>query len=169
MTMTKKHPGKAFGALLLVLAAMLTILSSAALAANSCPTISGNPKKSVTFTMKTGSRWIFSDKMTFTQTKGTATYRSWFGQYKNYSQYAAYVITYSKIVNGKAVKTTSINWDGSSKTIKLDKNCTYRITVRQVSAPTYYSLLHKTWGAFDQWKSTPTWRVSATKGIISCS
>lgn len=167
MTLTRTRTR--FMAIILTVMTLFSTLSISASAAKVCQQVTGTPKAKTTFTVKTTSRWLLSDKITFTQSKGTASFKNWVGVDKNRSTYAAYNITYSKIVNGKVVSTKSETWKDSSHTIKLDKNSTYKITVSPISTDYYTLRMHPTWGAFNNWVKTPQWSVKNTKGINSCS
>lgn len=146
---------------------MLTLLAlfmpSASAASNVCTQISGSSEKTTTFTVQTGSRWLFSDKITITQTKGEYEYLNWLGNWKTASGYDTYTIKVVKV--GGTTKTYTMA--GNKITIKLDKNSTYKISVIPGSTSTLTAkFLSK--GAFMGWKKYPTWAVTSTKGIISC-
>lgn len=155
-------------ALLLVLS-LFTSLGVGALAGNkSCSVIYGNAKTSQTFTVQTGSRFVFKSKFTISQSKGTAIYRNWPGAYKKHSLYASYTVTYSKINSkGEVVSTSSKSFNGANCTLKLDWNSTYRITITP-SQEGYYTAAHLCWGAFEKWTSQPSWVVKKTKGVDLC-
>lgn len=147
---------------------MLTLFTlfmpSASAASNVCTQISGSSKKEVTFTVHTGSRWLFlSDKITIKQTKGVYNYMNWVSNWNTANGYDTYSIKVAKV--GGSTKPYTLS--GGSITINLDKNSTYKITV----TPGSNSILQaKFWskGSFMGWKKYPTWKVTTTKGIISC-
>lgn len=167
--MTRTLKRTRFMALVLTVITLFSTLSISASAATVCSQITGTPKAATTFTIKTTSRWLASNKITFTQSKGTASFTNWVGVDKNRSTYAIYSITYSKIVNGKVVSTKSETWKDGSHSIKLDKNSTYKITVTPLSASAYTFLLHPTWGAFNNWVKAPQWSVKNVKGVNYCT
>lgn len=169
MTITKKSRFIRLISALLLVVSLFTSLGADALAASkSCSVIYGNASSSTTFTVQTGSRRLFKSKFTISQSKGTAVYRNWTGAYKKHTLYASYTVTYSKINSkGKVVSTGSKSFTGSSCTLKLDCNSTYRITITP-SQVGYYTAAHLCWGAFEKWTSRPSWKVKSTKGVNLC-
>lgn len=144
---------------LLMLCTVMPMEASAA--SSSCTLIRGNSSKAVTFTVETGSRFLFKDKITFKQTKGSFNYMKWFGgeiREDTKGCYDSFTITVQKVGG----KTSTYTLSGSSKTIKLDKNSTYIITV----TPGYPIL--KKGKVFRSWTSYPTWSISKVKGINLC-
>ena len=107
---------------LIVLAVMFASLSANAFAANVCTQISGSSVRSTSFIVYTGSRWLSSDKITFSQTKGTMNILS--GTMKTQSAYDCYTIQYKK--DGAKNWTSKTFYNGSA-TLSLDKNSTYII------------------------------------------
>lgn len=197
-------------ALCLLTLAMIVPVRSAE-AANACKQISGSSKSTEVFYVSTGSRWIAQkDVIKFTQTKGTMKIqkRGLIGtddQYKEYppfsdksnsnqKMYETYTIKVEKLNNkNKVVSTQKYELDDGSKSIKLDKNSKYRITVTPTFMAFYNKCKNMTWyqwfglnnnhnpyrgGVLKTlltrwiplgWKSHSTWKVSSTKGINDCS
>ncbi|MBQ5992030.1 MAG: hypothetical protein IJL62_05725 [Clostridia bacterium] len=158
---------KFFRRILVTALCLLTLtvmfMPSASAAANVCRQISGSSKKAVTFTVKTGSRWLLSDKLTIKQTKGVFKYNDWLYREKTAKGYDEYIIKVTKV--GGKTKTYTLG--GGSITIKLDKNSTYKITVTPADSQTL-AWKYLRYGAFDKWTKYPTWKVTSTKGVITC-
>ena len=161
--MTKKIVS--FSVALVLLLSVLSVFSfSSASAANACTQISGSSARSTTFKVYTGSRWLFSDKITLTQTQGYL--KNLFGlKIGSFKAYDTFSITVRKISTGK---TTYYTMKNGSVTTKLDKNSTYSITVTPASSSTLQS---RYWckGYIMGWNYYAHWSVKSTKGIISCS
>ena len=153
-----------------VMCAMFCILSfptPARAASNVCTGIFGYTK-TVKFRVDTGKRWILSDYIKFTQTKGTANYESTVGfsaKQKTYTEYGNYSITAKPIYGGG--KTVTATWKDGTYTLKLASNTMYDVTV---SLNEQYKSLYPGHFPyfFKNWKTPPTWSISVTKGIISC-
>ncbi len=151
-----------------VLAALLVLifclsLVSTAFAANVCGNISGNSKSSKSFTINTGSRWLGSDKVTFTQSKGTYYYRTPFSSSKKTTDYMCYKIRYR--IRGTSAWTTK-QWKGKKFTLSLKKNKIYEVKVEPYSNIDFGFTKGRT---IKSWATPSYWSVTSTKGIISCS
>ena len=136
-------------------------MQSYAATSSTCTLLSGSSQKSYTFKVKTGSRILFKNKLVFKQTKGTYQYLPWFDGFnpKTATGYDNFTITVKK----QGGKTTTYKLSGSSKTIKLDNNSTYTITV------TPGKPVLKGTKVFDRWIKYPTWSVTKVKGVATCS
>lgn len=150
---------------LILLVAMFASFSINAFAANACTQVSGNSAKTTTFTVYTGSRWLGSDKIKFTQTKGTMNILSGAMNWKTQSAYDCYTIQYKKA--GDKNWTTKTFY-GSSATLSLAKNTTY--TIRIIPGSSQLLQLNRCGllKAYMGWKSYPTWKVTSTRGINFC-
>lgn len=159
--------------LLVVMCLSMTVHASAA---NACASIGGSAKTSQTFTVNTGARWIAkTDTITLKQTKGTMEYTNIFAGTSSMRTYGYYVVTVYQ--GNKTVQT--LKWYGSSslKIKNLERNTTYRVTVTPKTATeisdiclgkSFFAFIRYQLGGF-MWDDYATWRVSSTKGIISCS
>ena len=134
-----------------------------AFAANVCGNISGNSKSTKTFTINTGSRWLGSDKVTFTQSKGTYEYSTAFSRSKTANAYMCYKVRYR--INGTSSWTTK-QWKGKKLTLSLKKNKVYQV---QVIPYDNIDMGFQTGRAIKSWQKLSTWSVTSTKGIISCN
>lgn len=112
----------------LVMVLALGLISTTALAArkNVCTQIRGNAAWAQSFTVETGSRWLFRDKITLTQEKGLYLFQGWTGRYKTVAMYGKYDVTYEK--EDGSVKT--VKWTGRNCTLRLDRNSVYTVTIR---------------------------------------
>ena len=150
-------------ALLLVL---LLSMSAEVFAANVCQNITGSSKKASTFYVETGSRLLFSDKLTLTQTQGK--FEAGF-TFLSGKCYWAYTLKIQKLDSkGKVISEETKKWNYSKDyTLKLNKNSTYRITITPVSEQTVRTkYLVRTWG-YDILEY-PKWSIKSTKGINLC-
>lgn len=154
--------------LVLLAALCISLLSSFAMAANVCSSISGNANGKKTFTVITGSRWLFSDKITIKQTKGQLSYDSWTGREKTKNTYGIFYITVKNTSNPNDKYNKTYTMKGGSCTIKLGKNSTYTITVTPASIQEL-ALQHMVSGAINRWKTPASWKISKTKGVSLCS
>jgi hypothetical protein len=106
-----------------------------------------------------------SSSITLKQTKGTYTYTKYslFGKAtkKTDKGYAYYNITATPISGKGSKKTATLS--GSSKTISLDKNTTYKVTVSFDSSRTWLNNNCRdiTWQTKPSWKVSSTWKVSS--------
>lgn len=151
--------------ILLILLALLVCfsMSTSVFAANVCGNISGNAKSTKTFTINTGSRWLGSDKVKFTQSKGTYEYRTPFSSSKTKTDYMCYKVSYR--IKGKSSWTTK-QWKGKSLTLSLKKNKIYEVKVVPFDN---IDMSFQTGRQIKSWKKLATWKVTSTKGIISCN
>lgn len=175
---------------LVLLTALILGISFAApaYAENVCKQISGTSKNASTFMVETTSRWLASkDVLKLTQTKGIMNIER-VKLTKNVKDtremYETYTVKVEKMVKGKVKSTKTYTWSGSSLKIKLEKNSTYRVTVTSyfVKYNGKYpggslfnpydtkgiSALSSAFWAPRGWKKHSTWKVSSTKGILSC-
>jgi hypothetical protein len=157
-------------ALATVLAMMIILatFTTTAFAANVCSQIDGNSRRSRTFTVDTGKRFILKDKIKLKQTKGVFRYDNWVGKSKTAKGYDKFSVKVEKIEGSSGVgKVKYYTLKGKSLTIKLDKYSTYRITVTPASTS---DLTARYWlkGCFDYWEKPASWKISTTKGIIAC-
>lgn len=134
---------------------------SMAASSGSCTLLRGSSRGTVTFKVKTGSRCLFKNKLVFKQTKGTYLYNPWFNGLttKEAKGYDNFTIKVKK----QGGKTQTYTLSGSSKTVKLDNNATYTITV------TPGNPILKGMKVFDRWLVYPTWSVAKVKGIATCN
>ena len=153
---------KRFLAILLVVIVCFSMIASVS-AANVCGNISGNAKSTKTFTINTGSRWLGSDKVKFTQTKGTYEYRTLLSSSKTKTDYMCYKVSYR--IKGTSAWTTK-QWKGKNLTLSLKKNKVYEVKVVPFSN---IDMSVQTGRQIRSWKKTATWSVTSTKGIISCN
>lgn len=210
----KRNVWKRIGTMAICLLMLVMIVPvHSAEAENVCKQITGSSKATKVFYISTGKRWVLSDKVTFTQTKGVMKinkrgiflsdykYHEYppFSDKQNATQkmYEVYTIKVEKLNSkNKVVKTQTYKLDGSSKSIPLDKNSKYRVTVTPKFVPFYNKCkdmtpyqwvgLNNCWNPYKNemgilkqlttkrwvplgWKTNSTWKVSSTKGIISCS
>lgn len=163
---------------------LVTTFSMPVAAANVCEQISGSSKQAKTFMVNTGSRWLAAkDVVKLTQSKGTMEYWKLIDKtnktYKK-SMYEIYTVKVEKISNGKVVKTKTYNWSGATIKLKLDKNSLYRVTVTScwVKNKGKYSggTLFNPYGGVGgitwmpiKWVNHSVWKVSCTRGILSCN
>ncbi len=146
----------------LCLVMLLGVLPAQSLAASSgtCTLMQGSAQSSVTFKVKTGSRKVFKNKLVFKQTKGEYEYLPWFNGLnpKTAKGYGNFTI----IVKKQGGKTETYKFNGSSKTVKLDNDSVYTITVKP-KTPVMIGLR-----VFNRWVSYPLWNVAKVKGIVTC-
>ena len=151
---------------LLVVTLMCAVPSGQAHAANVCQEISGSSKGTVRFTVTTGSKRLFGNKIVLKASKGTMKYVSWFGNDKTSKMYDNFKVYYRKV---GAASWKSKNLSGSKVTIKLDANSKYEFKVVPASIGSlqnsYRSLLK---GALTGWASAATLKISKTKGVSFC-
>lgn len=160
----KKTMGRRLAALALVLVLCLS-LSAEVFAANVCQEIKGNSNKSVTFRIITGKRFLFKDKVTFRQDKGTLLFSNWSGsKEKRVAAYDTFTIRYRK--EGSSTWKTATMKNGSC-TIKLDYNSTYIVTVTPASL-TELQFRYFLKGAIEHWEKPAAWRIGKTKGVTLC-
>lgn len=159
-----------------------------AYAENVCKQISGSSKSKQTFIVETTSRWLASkDVLKLTQTKGIMNIER-VKLTKNVKDiremYEMYTVKVEKLVKGKVTGTKNYTWTGASLKLKLEKNSTYRVTITSCFAqykgkypggslfnPYESKGLSGLCSAFwapRGWKKHSTWKVSSTKGILSC-
>ena len=171
----------------LCLAMMLTVfVSTASAESNVCtPSIRGSANdhnKWITFTVSTGSRWLGSDKITFTQTKGSMSVQTDGSGEVSTSTYGAYTI---RVYNHSTGKTAEYYWKYKKDyPLKLDKNTTYPISIKAYKPQTVgaqncmtanvklHTILLRIYPADNalnwRWSSSPSWTVKSTKGINWC-
>lgn len=148
------------------LVVLLLSMTAPAFAANVCSTVGGNANGTVTFTVNTKSRF-FGDKITLKQKKGIAVFDGWRNNKPEKQVNWGYTITVKKIDGGtKKADQRTIDWTGGSKTINLQKNAVYEITVTPYNSS--YIIRHALKGSFDYWKKVPSWSISKTKGVSFC-
>lgn len=163
----------------ILIIAMLIAFASTALAAkkeNICKKISGNAKKSVTFTIETDETGWFKDYVTFNNYKGhfENPYHPG-GLLTQADFYWCYKIKICELdKNGKRGRTWWEEMTGSSKKIKLDKGGTeYEIkvipftTAQMEEKHMFKSILI---GGEVDWDSNtaPRWDIKRTNGITLC-
>ena len=149
-----------------VILAVLTILLTLCIGnlSTSAATSGSINNRTITVTTKANYFLPGASSITLKQSKGTYTYTTtnWFGKKskpKTGSCYGYYYVTANPI-SGKGKRKCEV-FCGASKTIKLDTNTTYAITVSYNSTATWLNSNCTKCG--DQsWKSTPQWRVSST-------
>ena len=144
-----------------------SIFVTSASGANVCTQISGSAKEKYTFTVETGSRWLFSEKITLKQSKGVLEYKNLWYKTKTMKAYATYKITVHD-ANGKLVQEKI--WDDASITIKLKANSSYKITVSPANKNDMQLGFLKSLKAraINKWTEYPTWYIAKTKGIYLC-
>lgn len=124
---------------------------------------------SSTVNVKTKANYWYpgASSVTLKQNKQTLTYQQLSGAKTKTKTgyYGCYDIT---VYNVTTNRSKSIYWGGGkTKTIDLDPNCTYRITVRYNSCNT--SLFTSApWGYSWIRSSNPYWYVSSTWKVASC-
>lgn len=151
---------KLIASILMVIFCTLTI--TPVFAANVCTNISGNATSTKSFTINTGSRWLWNDKITFTQTKGTYEYRTPFSSSKTATDYMRYKVSYR--IKGTSSWTTK-QWKSKNLTLSLKKNKTYEVKITPYNN---VDMSFHTGRQIKSWKKVATWSVKSTKGIISC-
>jgi len=158
-------------AVMLIMVTCFGALCTEALAAkNVCTQIRGSAKRASTFYVETGSRWIASrDCIRLTQTQGVMNRSGWTQKAGTFKAYGGYSIRIEKLNSaGRVVSRRTENWNyTASKTIRLDKNSTYRITITPNSM-SQYQARYLVKGAVEGWKTAPSWTVTRTKGVLSC-
>ena len=132
------------------------------LAANVCGNISGNAKSSKEFIIDTGNRLLWSDKVKFTQTKGTYEYRTPFSSSKTRTDYMCYKVSYR--IRGTSSWTTK-TWKDKNLTLSLKKNKVYEVRVVPFDN---LDMSFQTGRQIKSWKKVATWSVTSTKGINYC-
>ena len=162
-------------AVMLIMVTCFGALCTEALAAkNVCTQIRGSAKRASTFYVETGSRWIASrDCIRLTQTQGVMNRSGWTQKAGTFKAYGGYSIRIEKLNStGRVVSRRTENWNYiASKTIRLDRNSTYRITItpkslRELQA--HFLLCRIRQGYVEGWKTAPSWTVTRTKGVLSC-
>lgn len=148
--------------ILLIILGCFSVFTSV-LAANVCGNIYGDARTTTTFKVDTGTRWIFKDKLTFTQTKGTYVYNTPLSYHKTATGYMRYKVHYRVV--GTSGWTTK-NWTGRKLTLSLKKNSIYEVKV--VPMDNADTLLSGSTRQIQSWSKVATWQVTSTKGIISC-
>ena len=149
---------------LALLAAMLMpAFCTAALAANVCSAVYGSTARSCTFTVKTDSGFILGQKITLTQSKGTAKGK-WMYDDKYYSSWGLYRVTVER-VSGSGKVPAEKTWYGRDCTLSLGKNTTYRITVTPLNNEMYTKHM---FFLFYGWSRNATWSVKKTTHITLC-
>lgn len=136
---------------------------SSAFAANVCGNIGGNSTATTTFTINTGSRWLGSDKVKLTQTKGKYEYSTPFSRSKTETSYMKYHVYYKK---SGASSWSHKKWTGKNLTLSLKKNTTYSVKVVPYSNIDMGFTAGK---SIRRWIYPSTWSVTSTKGILSCN
>ena len=153
---------------LFLVVSLFTGLAATASAANVCSFISGSNKSSVTFTVTTDKAFL-GDKIVLKQSKGKAVFFTWLSKEKVADCYGNYTIIVRKISGGKDKPDyRELDWKNSgSKSISLQKNAVYKITVQpwDNTATVAWNIFR---GAFDHWKTRPTWSVGKTRGVSFC-
>lgn len=168
-----KNSKRFFSAVLALICVLsvFTAIPVTADAAYSCTQVSGNSSKSRTFYINTGDRFLFADKLTLTQTQGTMDFTGWngFGS-KTVKGYEGYVISVVKTSGGtwRSDKRTLVWRYSKSYTISLQKNALYIITVMPINEGDL-TLHYMRYGTFMTWVKPSVWKVSSTKGVISCN
>ena len=183
---------------LLLALLVLCSMSVPVFAANACSRVPGgtalDDDKWIEFTVETGSRWLnASDKLTFTQNKGKMICEAMgaMGIFGTASKkiYGAYTI---KVTDNSTGTAKEYYWKyKESYTLKLEKNKSYTVSVKAYHPATIgkqecenlyplgcrliYTATGHSWSEaysdFDwYWDSSsyPAWKVTSTKGIISC-
>ena len=152
----------------LVILTLFAFITPAHAASNVCSLISGNANKTVTFEVRTKSRFLFKDYITLKQTKGTAlVWKNAFMQKQVEKKlYAYYDVTVARVDGKKDKYCKTYNWDGASLKIKLADYTDYKITVKPVTYNSVSSLFSSV--LFIKWKNVATWSISKTKGIDLC-
>lgn len=151
--------------LVLVLLSSLTLTAAAK---NVCKQINGAANKTTTFTVDTGNRWLFSEKLTLKQKAGSYSYINPVGGLtsKTGTGYYTYTVKY---VNNSTGASKSVKWSDKTLSLSLDKNTTYTVTV----TPAKESAVRAEWRYMfkspTSWKVYPSWSVSSTKGILACN
>ena len=95
-------------------------------AANVCKEVAGSSRSAVTFTVKTDKGWLNNQYITLKGTKGIISYTSYTGRNKEISKFGMFNVVITNKNTGKREERT---WKDGSCKIKLQKNCTYLITV----------------------------------------
>lgn len=150
---------------LVMLVAMCLSMAMSVSAANVCSQITGSTATTRTFKVKTGKRFLLSDKLTFKQSKGVLRYETLGGREKTFNAYDTFCIRYQK-EGSSTVKTAELK--NGSCSIKLDKNSTYIVTVSSEGhGALQVRYIFK--GLIGDWQKNPTWKVSKTAGIDFCS
>lgn len=179
----KHNLAKQIVVLIICMLMIVPMFSMSAMADNVCGQISGSSEAEKTFKVYTGSRWYSSkDVLKLTQEKGTM--KIWHlldktDSYDTKKMYEIYTVKVEKISNNKVVKTKTYEWKTSTLKIKLDKNATYHVTVTSCwvrrNGEYIGGTLANPYGGFSgitwmpvEWTEHSTWKVSATKGILSC-
>ena len=147
-------------ALCLVALCGILPMQSMAASSNACTLMSGSSRSKYTFTVTTGSRFLFKNKLVFKQTKGKYLYHPWFDGFN--SKEATGYDNFTIQVKKKGGSTQTYQLSGSSKTIKLDNNATYTITVIPRNP------ILKGGKVFNKWVTYPTWHVEKVKGVATC-
>lgn len=126
---------------------------------------SGTKNSSSSITVKTKAVYYLpgSSSITLKQSKLEYTYTAAFGKVKTKKGYAQWKVQVTP--TSKSGKTKTYWLDDGSKTISLDKNTTYRITVTYDSNGTFLNV----GGREPKWKTTPSWRVSKAYKVSSYS
>ncbi len=152
---------------MLVVTLMCALPGGVAHAANVCKEISGNSKNTVYFTVETGNKKLFGNKIVLKGGKGTMKYDKWLGGGQGKMKMYGYFRVYYRKAGAKNWKVSVLK--GSSLTIKLDANSKYEFKVVPGTngdmQTTLRSLLH---GVLRDWTSPATWKIGKTKGVSFC-
>ena len=143
------------------------LLSMTVFAANVCSRIDGTVNSTTSFTIKTDKKWLTSNSVTLTQTKGRAEGLEWIGaKPKKYSLYGRYTVH----VTDKKGNTEKYTWTDGNFTIKnLKANSSYTVKVVPRSERDYINATSIFHGGFYGWSQPATWYVKKTSGLTLCN
>ena len=154
-----------------IIAVMMILVSFVSMFSISSSAATSGGERSATITVTTKANYWYpgASSITLQQSKQTATY----GQFstsktKTTTGYFGYYnITVYNITKNT---TKSDNWDGGkTKKIKLDPNCTYKITVSYNSTATVtYNVKSPDWRYCNyRGITSPSWKVCSTHKVTS--
>ena len=157
-----------FSKITAIFLSILTIFSFSAIGA-SAATSGGYRSSTIYVNTKANYLYPGASSVTLKQSKQTITYEK-LGGTKTKTKTDYYGKYSIKVYNVTKNKTTNMSWNAKqTKKISLDPNCQYRITVSYDSNATDVLTRNPPLGY--SWKSTsaPSWWVSSTWKLSSCS
>ncbi len=154
-----------FFAIMLIFS-MFASIAVSAYAANLCKPVKGTSAKTVTFTVKTGSRVCGANRIILTPSKGVInTTNKFTGRRSTSKQYGFYQVY---ITDKKTGRTTWLSLYGKKLTIPLDPNRTYTIKIVPNNESLKWQMSILNIWEYGSWKKNASWSVTRTYGITAC-
>jgi hypothetical protein len=160
---------KTFKSIISLFFVFLMVASCMVIPASAATSSGYNYKQTQTITVTTKANYWYpgSSSITLSQSKGTISYSKtniW-GKVTGTATTTAYGTwkVVAKSTDGK--DTVSKNLTGSSVTLNLKPNKTYKITVSYDSTSEIFTMIKHT---NSKWTTTPSWQVKSTWKVSSC-